>query len=198
MSQSLQGILAAVVVLLAAGYVVWQVARFVRRKGVGTCGSCTSCPAETQETLVSLSPPKMAIPDDPGRRGAVGIAIRDGRMLVIRRSRTVVAPLVYCFPGGGIEGAESEEEALVREFREEVGLAIRPIRRLWKCVTSWKVELGWWLVEIEPDAEPVANPREVESIHWFTAEEMAALPELLASNGEFLELVRTSQIRLEP
>jgi 8-oxo-dGTP pyrophosphatase MutT (NUDIX family) len=136
------------------------------------------------------------IPDDPGRRGAVAIAVRDGRMLVIRRARTVVAPLVYCFPGGGIEGDETEEEALVREFREEVGLAIRPVRRLWNCVTAWKVELAWWLGELEPDAVPVANPREVESIHWFTVAEMARLPDLLDSNREFLRLVEQGEIRI--
>jgi 8-oxo-dGTP diphosphatase len=138
----------------------------------------------------------MNIPDDPGRRGAVAVVVRDGRMLVIRRSRTVVAPLVYCFPGGGIEGSESEEEALLREFREEVGLALRPVRRLWRCVTAWKVELAWWLAEIDPEAVPVANPREVESIHWFTPSEMARLPDLLESNREFLELLSSGAITL--
>ena len=134
----------------------------------------------------------IAIPDDPGRRGVVGVAVRDGRMLVIRRSRSVVAPLVYCFPGGGIELNESEEEALVREFREEVGVAVRPLRRLWECVTAWKVELAWWLVEMPPDATPVPNPAEVESIHWYTPEEMSQLPDLLESNREFLEFVKKS------
>jgi hypothetical protein len=32
------------------------------------------------------------IPDDPGRCGAVAVVMRDERMLVIRRSRYVVAP----------------------------------------------------------------------------------------------------------
>jgi 8-oxo-dGTP diphosphatase len=138
-----------------------------------------------------------SIPDDPGRRGAVAVVLRGGRMLVIRRARSVVAPLVYCFPGGGIEDGESEEQALVREFREEVGVVIRPVRRLWRCVTSWKVELAWWLGELDPDAVPAANPREVESVHWFTPEEMAALPELLESNREFLELLARGEIRLD-
>jgi 8-oxo-dGTP diphosphatase len=138
------------------------------------------------------------IPDDPGRRGAVAVVVRDGRMLVIRRARSVVAPLVYCFPGGGIETDESEQEALVREFREEVGVAIRPVRRLWQCVTAWKVELVWWLGELLPDAAPVANPHEVESIHWFTPAEMAALPDLLESNREFLKLLERGEITLEP
>ena len=137
------------------------------------------------------------IPDDPGRRGAVAVVARDGRMLVIRRARSVVAPLVYCFPGGGIEGEESEEEALVREFQEEVGVTLQPVRRLWQCVTARKVELAWWLGELEPDAVPVANPQEVESIHWFTPAEMAALPDLLESNREFLELLERGKITLE-
>jgi len=137
------------------------------------------------------------IPDDPGRRGAVAIVTRRGRMLVIRRSRTVVAPLVYCFPGGGIEGDESEEEALVREFHEEVGVRLRPVRRLWECVTAWKVQLAWWLGELAPEAVPVANPREVDSIHWFTPAEMAQLPDLLESNRQFLELLARGEITLE-
>ena len=64
------------------------------------------------------------IPDDPGRRGAVAVCLRDGRMLVIRRSRSVVAPLTYCFPGGGIEGDETEQQTLLREFREEIDKSI--------------------------------------------------------------------------
>jgi 8-oxo-dGTP diphosphatase len=128
--------------------------------------------------------------------GAVAIMMCDGRMLVIRRSRSVVAPLTYCFPGGGIHRGESEEEALVREVREELGITVRPVRRLWQCVTAWKVQLAWWLGELEPDAVPVPNPAEVESIHWLTPAEMARLPNLLESNREFLELVRRGEIRL--
>lgn len=137
-------------------------------------------------------------PDDPGRRGAVVIVVREGRMLVIRRARSVVAPLTYCFPGGGIDGDESEEDALVRECREELGVTVRPVRRLWQCQTAWKVQLAWWLGELEPDAVPVPNPAEIESVHWLTADEMARLAGLLESNREFLELVRRGEIRLAP
>ncbi len=139
---------------------------------------------------------EMHIPDDPGRRGAVGIAVRDGRMLVIRRARTVVAPLVYCFPGGGIEGDETEEEALRREFREEIDVEFRPVRRLWECVTAWKVQLAWWFGEVPAGAVLTPNPREVDSVHWMTVAEMAALPDLLESNREFLRLLRTGEVAL--
>lgn len=137
------------------------------------------------------------IPDDPGRRGAVAIVMHEGRMLIIRRSRCVVAPLTYCFPGGGIEDGESEEEALVREVCEEIGVMVRPLRRLWRCVTAWKVQLAWWLAEMDPAAVPVPNPREVESIHWVTPQEMAQLPDLLDSNRIFLELIERGEISLD-
>lgn len=137
-------------------------------------------------------------PDDPGRRGAVAIVMHGQRMLVIRRSRHVVAPLTYCFPGGGIESGESEEEALIREFREEIGVAVRPIRRLWENVTPWKVHLAWWLAELEPGETPIANPAEVASIHWMTPAEMAQHPELLQSNRQFLDLVQHGKIQLHP
>jgi hypothetical protein len=58
------------------------------------------------------------------------------------------------------------------------------------------VQLVWWLGDLEPDAVPVANPQEVESIHWFTPEEMARLPDLLESNRQFLELVEKGGIAL--
>ena len=190
---------AVAVVLLAIGYVAWRLVRFVRRKGKPDCRCCQSCSAESPEkVLVALDAPKPTIPDDPGRRGVVGVVVRGGRMLVIRRSRWVVAPLVYCFPGGGIEAGEAEEEALVREFREEIGVAIRPVRRLWQCVTAWKVDLAWWLAEMPPDATPVPNPDEVASIHWYTPEEMARLPDLLDSNREFLKLLARREINGVP
>jgi 8-oxo-dGTP diphosphatase len=138
------------------------------------------------------------IPDQPGRRGAVAIIPREGRMLIIRRSRQVIAPLAYCFPGGGIEDGESEEEALVREVYEEIGIRVRPRRRLWHCVTDWKVDLAWWLADADHAVVPMPNPREVESIHWVTPREMAALPDLLDSNRIFLDLIERGEIKIVP
>ena len=138
------------------------------------------------------------IPETPGRRGAVAIIVQDGRMLVIRRSQHVIAPLTYCFPGGGIEDGETEEEAVAREVQEEIGVSIRPLRRLWECMTAWKVHLAWWLADMDRAAVAVPNPREVESIHWFTPREMASLPELLDSNRQFLELIEKGEIRVLP
>lgn len=132
----------------------------------------------------------------PGRRGAVAVVVRDGLLLVIRRSRDVVAPGAYCFPGGAIELGESETDALTRELREELGAEVRPVRRLWECTTPWGVWLAWWLCEMPPTQTPIPNPAEVESVCWCTPGQMARLPGLLESNRAFLEARSAGQIDL--
>src|SRR5690242_925451 len=120
--------------------------------------------------------------DLPSRRGAVAVVVRQGKLLVIKRAEIVRAPGAFCFPGGGIEAGESEQQALVREFQEELAAVIQPVRRLWHSVTRWGVELDWWLAYLPSEEQLVPNPAEVESVHWLTAAAMLAEPRLLESN----------------
>jgi 8-oxo-dGTP diphosphatase len=131
------------------------------------------------------------------RRGVVAVIVRGGCLLVIRRSASVVAPRKYCFPGGGIEDGESEEQALMRELLEELGVQISPTRQLWESVTPWGVQLAWWLADLDVNAEPMPNPDEVESVHWLSISEMESLDGLLESNHEFLRFLRQSGRVLE-
>ena len=122
--------------------------------------------------------------------------VREDALLVIRRAEGIAAPGKYCFPGGGIEEAESEELALVRELREELGATIQPLRRLWQSVTPWGIELAWWLADVDHAAPLVPDPAEVASVHWLTIAEMESLEELLESNREFLHRIRAGAIDL--
>ncbi|MHB8899105.1 MAG: NUDIX hydrolase [Thermoguttaceae bacterium] len=135
--------------------------------------------------------------NDPRRHGVVAVVLREGRFLVIRRSDQVIAPGRICFPGGGIEGGESEEETLVREIREELGVSITPVRRLWRSVTPWNVELAWWLGEIDPTQTFVPNLAEVASIDWVSTVQMRELADLLESMHPFLDALQRGEIRLE-
>lgn len=117
--------------------------------------------------------------------------------MVIRRSQLVVAPGAFCFPGGAIEYGESEEQALVRELQEELNVEVVPVRRLWQSVTPWQVELAWWSAKLAAGAVPRPAPAEVESFHWYTLEEMVALPELLESNRQFLAAIARGEILLD-
>ncbi len=132
-----------------------------------------------------------------GRRGVVAVAVRQSCFLVIRRSEFVVAPGKYCFPGGGIAENECEERAVIREMREEVGVDVRPICRLWRSVTPWGVPLAWWHVEMPAEFIFRPNPDEVASVGWMTLEELAARNDLLESNQHFLAALRRGEILLD-
>ncbi|MEK7661691.1 MAG: NUDIX domain-containing protein [Pseudomonadota bacterium] len=43
----------------------------------------------------------------------------------------------YDLPGGGIESEESDPEALIREFEEEVGIPIWPLRQMGRAGQYW-------------------------------------------------------------
>ena|SRR5579875_2380744 len=61
----------------------------------------------------------------------VGAIVKDdaGRLLLIRRGHEPDAGL-WSVPGGRVEPGETDEQALVREMREETGLAVVPGRLL--------------------------------------------------------------------
>ncbi|GAB6186067.1 NUDIX domain-containing protein [Thermopirellula anaerolimosa] len=142
----------------------------------------------------------MSTPDQDhrgtSRRGVVAVIRRGPRFLIIRRAAQVAAPGKLCFPGGGIEPGETEEQALVRELLEELGVGAVPRRRLWRRVTPWGVDLAWWLVELDPEQRIVPNPAEVGEYFWLTATELEHRRDLLESNRQFLSAWKNGEIDL--
>lgn len=57
-------------------------------------------------------------------RVVAGILVENGRVLLSRRAPGQSFPHLWEFPGGKVEPGESPEDALVREFQEEVDIAI--------------------------------------------------------------------------
>jgi len=56
------------------------------------------------------------------RPSVYGLLIEKGKVLLSKQWDG------YDFPGGGIEISETVEQALIREFNEETGLKIRPVK----------------------------------------------------------------------
>ena len=56
------------------------------------------------------------------RTGVYGIAVKDGKLLLVKQCKGPHSGK-WELPGGGIEAGETAEDTLRREFREEVGMS---------------------------------------------------------------------------
>jgi 8-oxo-dGTP pyrophosphatase MutT (NUDIX family) len=121
---------------------------------------------------------------------AVVAVLRDAdRFLVILRGASVTRPGYWTPLSGRIERGESQAEALVREVREEVGLEVTPLAKVWECPTDdGRYRLHWWTAEITGGAL-APDGVEVEDARWVTPEEFAELAPTFAADHEFVERI---------
>jgi 8-oxo-dGTP diphosphatase len=125
-------------------------------------------------------------------RIVVGAAIRDGRrVLAAARAYPPELAGLWEFPGGKVEPDETETEALVRECREELGVAISVGDRVGGDLAtgSGRYLLRVYfaaLIEGEPHAKEHAElrwlaPDEFDSVPWLPGNRPAvdALRDLL-------------------
>jgi 8-oxo-dGTP diphosphatase len=141
--------------------------------------------------MSTITPPlRHRQPDGRVHGVVIACARPDGRWLCIRRSSKVIAPLKVCFPGGGMEIGESQQTAVIREMREEVGVTVEPTRNTWRwdkldgTLTLW----GWTADLLTTDVHP--DPQEVAEILWLTSEEVAAHPDAMPTNRLFVESLK--------
>lgn len=101
------------------------------------------------------------------QRSIAGIAMRNGRILVAKRKEGGAIGLMWEFPGGKVEEGESDQDALKREFLEEFGIEIKPLRLLgtstFVCDSGVR-ELAAWTVDVPEGC--TLELREHSKIDW--------------------------------
>jgi 8-oxo-dGTP diphosphatase len=110
------------------------------------------------------------------KRSVAGIAVRNDRILVAKRVEGGPIGLCWEFPGGKVEEGETDENALKREFNEELGIDVIPLRIIGTSnflSASGSRELAAWLVEIPQ--ESILVLREHSDIAWLRLDELAAI-----------------------
>ena len=117
--------------------------------------------------------------------------LREGDKILLTRSHFRGREFVN-FPGGGIEIEEAPRAALLREFAEETGLVVRPVRALYvsegahlSTQSPIQIVSAYWLVErVSGELRTAGNGDDVLSLFWAEAK---ALPtaEMFPSDLEF-------------
>lgn len=117
--------------------------------------------------------------------------LREGGKVLLTRSAFRGAEFVN-FPGGGIEIGEAPMEALRREFLEETGLLIKPIRTLYvsegaHLSTQAPIQIvsAYWLVErAGGELRAGGNGDDVLDLFWADPARLP-LDEMFPSDREF-------------
>ena len=119
----------------------------------------------------------------------VAVIRRGDRVLYIRRGPEASRSDHWAPLSGRVEAGERQEDTVVREVREEVGLEVRPLRKVWECLTDdGRYTLHWWTVEVL-GGHLLLDPGEVAEARWLTVEEIHALEPTFEGDLEFFDRI---------
>ncbi|MFR0875087.1 MAG: NUDIX domain-containing protein [Bilophila wadsworthia] len=102
----------------------------------------------------------------PGKKAAVtqievvcGVLLHEGKVFIQRRNEKDVWGGLWEFPGGCVEPGETPEQAVVREWMEEVGFKVaivRPLDVIRHNYTTYRITLRCYQLRLE--GEPKGCP----------------------------------------
>ena len=113
------------------------------------------------------------------RVGAAAIVRRTAsgwELLSARRTEPPVVAGKWEFPGGKIEDGETQEDCVLREIKEELGIDVilherveGPLHGFWPLTE--RIAFALWIVTIVPGQEPVIL-EDHDAIEWLPADDL--------------------------
>jgi len=130
----------------------------------------------------------------------LGVLVHRRRVLIQKRPDTGLMAGLWEFPGGKLEAGETPEQALGREFQEELGLAVDPIQKLAVIkhqYTSFRVVLHCYRCRFHGRRQPITLGAAAEA-RWVTAGELHEYPFPAANRKLITMLGKTEFAVLHP
>jgi 8-oxo-dGTP pyrophosphatase MutT (NUDIX family) len=121
----------------------------------------------------------------PIRHAVVAVIEDRGDLLMVERASTDTYPWYWSSVTGAMESGEDQQSACIRECREEVGLSVKPVRKVWESVTRRAhFVLHWWQCELAGPRTVVPAPDEVGDYAWVPLADATKLG-LMFSDGRW-------------
>ena len=125
----------------------------------------------------------------PGKKAAVtqievvcGVLLHEGKVFIQRRNEKDVWGGLWEFPGGCVEPGETPEQAVAREWMEEVGFKVaivRPLDVIRHNYTTYRITLRCYQLRLEgkPKGCPVPEElAEATACQWIAPQDIEAFP----------------------
>jgi A/G-specific adenine glycosylase len=123
---------------------------------------------------------------------ALGVLMDDGRVLIQKRPDEGLMAGLWEFPGGKLEKEETPEQALKREFQEELGIVVAPIRKLTIIkhqYTSFRVTLHCFLCRLQAQ-NGFNSKNSAFGPRWVTTAELDHYP-FPAANRKLIRILQS-------
>jgi 8-oxo-dGTP diphosphatase len=99
----------------------------------------------------------------------------EGRYLITQRPPKATLPLLWEFPGGRVEAEESDEQALAREIREEMGVDVEVLEQALHThheYPTYDIDFRVYRCRLTSPEASIQHLR-VHDHRWVTLEEMS-------------------------
>lgn len=101
---------------------------------------------------------------------------QDGKYLITQRRPTAIMPLLWEFPGGRVEGDESDAAALARELFDRLGVSVLVGDELFSVVKEYEgYVIDFHVYLCESLSEEVRRLR-INDFRWVTSDELEDYP----------------------
>lgn len=105
-------------------------------------------------------------------RVVAAVIEHEGRYLITQRNASAVLPLLWEFPGGRVEPAETDQAALEREVRGRIGVAVIVGDKLGEHVHAYaRYEVHMVMFSCRLPEGEVPYPATVADLRWVTSRE---------------------------
>ncbi|MFT6366116.1 MAG: NAD+ diphosphatase [Bacteroidia bacterium] len=149
------------------------------------CGRCGS-PMEMNVKERAMQCEPCSVINYPRIAPCIIVLITRGEELLLARNANFPRPL-YSTLAGFIEAGETAEETLVREVKEEVGVAVKNIRYFQSQSWPFPSQLMLGYFAEYADGDIVCDMEEIADAQWFHYSDLPMIPPVSSISGQLIQ-----------